>query len=123
MKSSGRPSSFSSAWRSSAASVSSRVAKLFISSSGMRASWRSRRCSTWRAITSRKVWPSFTSSSDFALVIPMLVPRPPFSLRTTARSRSDSSASGSSSALRHLVERLELRLGQRALVTLAQSSS
>ena len=100
--------------------MSSRVAKLFISSSGIGAPCRSRRWSTWRAITSRNVCPSFTSSSDFAFVIPMLVPSPPFSLSTTTRSSADGSASGRSSGARHLGERLELGLGQGALVALAQ---
>ncbi len=40
--------------------------------------------STCSAITSRKVRPSLTSSSDFGPVMPMLVPRPPLSLITTA---------------------------------------
>ena len=56
----------------------------------------SRSCRIWRAITSRKVWPSFTSSSDFAFVMPMLVPSPPFSLSTTTRSIADASPSPSS---------------------------
>jgi hypothetical protein len=64
--------------------VSSRVAKLFISSSGMSAPLRSRRWSTCRTITSRNVSPSLTSISDFARVIPIEVPSPPLSLSTTA---------------------------------------
>src|SRR5215216_8115056 len=49
-------------------------------------------------MTSRKESPSFTSMSDLAVVIPMLVPRPPFSFTTTAWSRVEPSDSGSSSA-------------------------
>jgi hypothetical protein len=41
---------------------------------------------TCRAVTSRKLSPSFASISDFARVIPMLVPSPPLSLSTTASS-------------------------------------
>ena len=47
---------------------------------------------------SRKLSPSLTSSSDFALVMPMLVPRPPFSLSTTTRSSVESLAGSGSSA-------------------------
>ena len=82
-------------------SESSRVAKLFMSTSGRRAPERSRSPRTCRAMTSRKVRPSLTSSRDLARVIPMLVPSPPLSLRTTARSsaaRPSSPASGRSSA-------------------------
>jgi hypothetical protein len=88
-----------SACRSSASSDASRVEKLFISTSGSRAPVRSRRPSTWRTMMSRNVRPSLTSTSDFGPVMPMLVPRPPLSLMTTAWSMtSRASASGSSSA-------------------------
>ena len=55
-----------------------------MSTSGSRAPERARSSSTWRAMRSRKLSPSLTSSSDLAFVIPMLVPRPPLSLMTTA---------------------------------------
>ena len=87
----------------------------------MRAPWRSRSCRIWRAITSRKVWPSFTSSSDLAFVMPMLVPSPPFSLSTTTRSIADASPSPSSDSGRHLVERLDLALGHETLLARAQA--
>ena len=86
----------SSGCSASLASESSRVWKEFISTSGTGAPARSRSASTWRATTSRKVSPSLASISDLACVMPMLVPRPPLSLSTTARS-SGPSSSGSSS--------------------------
>ena len=73
----------------------------FISSSGSRASSASRSARTWRAMMSRKLSPSLASSSDFAALSPMLVPRPPFSRRTIAfwsASRSASESWGRSSS-------------------------
>ena len=62
---------------------------------------------------SRKVWPSLTSSSDFAFSIPMLVPRPPLSLITTVRSSASRSASsGSRLGLGDVLELLEVVVGQ-----------
>src|ERR687889_487039 len=52
----------------------------FISTSGSRAPYRSRSPRTWVAITSRKLLPGLTSSSDFGPDRPMLVPSPPLSL-------------------------------------------
>ena len=40
-------------------------------------------CWVWRTMMSKNVRPSLTSSSDLALVMPMLVPRPPLSLIIT----------------------------------------
>jgi hypothetical protein len=48
---------------------------------------------------SRKVCPALASISDFALVMPMLVPRPPLSLSTTAVSTIAASPSGRSSSV------------------------
>ena len=73
-----------------------------------------RRWSTWRTITSRNVWPSFTSSSDFALVIPMLVPSPPLSLSTTTRSSGRASVRQLVGA-RNVRQRLQLGLRQGPL--------
>ena len=81
----------------SAASESSRVRKESISSSGTSAPACSRRSITWRAITSRNVSPSLASISDLAWVMPMLVPRPPLSLITTAASSGAPEADRSSS--------------------------
>ena len=88
--------------------VSAEVRKLFIRISGSGASYSLRRCSTWRAITSRKESPRRTHSSDFARSMPIEVPRPPLSLITavvriasaaafssTSTSASDSMSSGS----------------------------
>ena len=51
------------------------------------------------------------SISDFARVMPMLVPRPPLSLTITASS-SGASAAGSSRGIDEVVDRLEVGLGQ-----------
>ena len=51
--------------------------------SGSGASYSLRRCSTWRAITSRNDSPRRTHSSDLARSMPIEVPRPPLSLMTT----------------------------------------
>ena len=64
-----------------------------------RAPVRSRRASTWRAMMSRKVSPSLISSSDLARVMPMLVPRPPLSLRRRRGRARRASASGRSSSV------------------------
>ena len=66
-------------------SVSSLVRKLSMNSSGSRTSCCSRSASTCRAMTSRKVSPSRTSSSDLARSRPIDVPSPPLSLMTTVR--------------------------------------
>ena len=50
--------------------------------SGSGASCCSRRCSTWRAMMSRKDSPRRTHSSDLARSMPIEVPRPPLSLIT-----------------------------------------
>ena len=71
-----------------------------------------RRSTAWRAITSRKVSPSLTSTSDLALVMPMLVPRPPLSLITTALPRSLGVALGQLVRPRQVVDRLDVGLGQ-----------
>ena len=86
----------------------------------MRAPCCSRRCSTWRTITSRKEIPSFTSISDLARVIPMLVPSPPLSFSTTTWSSGTPSAAGSSAASGNSVERLDLGLADHALLALSQ---
>ena len=119
----GRPTARRSA--ASAASESSRVAKLFISTSGSRGAGRrrSRRCRSWRAMTSRKLRPSLTGSSDLARVMPMLVPRPPLSLITTAGVEQLAAArSGVRERLgvRQLGDRLDLALAQDAVVAAGQ---
>ena len=93
-KSSGRSASSSPSYDASAESVSSRVRKLSMNSSGSRTSYFFRSASTWRAITSRKVNPSRTSSSDLARSSPIDVPSPPLSLITTV----DASASAATSS-------------------------
>ena len=50
--------------------------------SGSVASYCLRRCSTWRAMMSRKLSPRRTHSSDLARSMPIDVPRPPLSLIT-----------------------------------------
>src|SRR6201991_421359 len=51
---------------------------------------------TWRTMMSRNVRPSLTSTSDFGPLIPMLVPRPPLSLMTTAWSSAPPASSPAS---------------------------
>ena len=88
--------------------VSPEVRKLFMKISGSVASYSLRRCSTCRAMMSRKDRPRRTQSSDFARSMPMDVPRPPLSLITavvriaaaassseTSTSARDSMSSGS----------------------------
>ena len=78
-----------------------------MNSSGSVASYSLRRCSTWRAMMSRKLRPRRTHSSDLARSMPIDVPRPPLSLMTavlriasaasssaTSTSASDSMSSG-----------------------------
>ena len=70
-------------------------------------------------MTSRKDRPSFTSSSDLAWLMPMLVPRPPFSLITTRPVERRARAVGVVGQLLGVgqrLHRLDLRLGQRALL-------
>ena len=100
--------------------TASRVRKLFISTSGTRAPLRSRRRSTCWTVMSRNVCPSRASISDFGPVMPMLVPRPPLSLSTTAWSSSSSPPSGSSSASAMPRRGLDLRLGQHPLLARGQ---
>ena len=88
--------------------VSAEVRNEFIRISGSGASYSLRRCSTWRAITSRNDNPRRTHSNDLARSMPIEVPRPPLSLMTavvriasaatcssTSTSASDSMSSGS----------------------------
>ena len=73
---------------------------------------------------SRNESPSLTSSSDLALVIPMLVPRPPFSFSTSAASSASRGAVGIVGQLlrvRQRLDRLDLGLGQRALLPLLEA--
>ena len=62
--------------------VSDDVRKLFMKMSGSGASYSPRRCSTWRAMMSRKDRPRRAQSSDLARSMPIDVPRPPLSLIT-----------------------------------------
>ncbi len=78
--------------------MSSEVRKLFMNMSGSGTSYRSRRASTCRAITSRKVSPGRTSSSDLARSMPIEVPSPPLSLITTVRASASRAASPGTSA-------------------------
>ena len=90
------------------------MANEFISTSGTRAPEASRSASTWRAIRSRNVEPSRASSSDFARVMPMLVPRPPLSFSTTAWSSSSRPpASGQRVGVGHRLDRLDLVLADQ----------
>ena len=99
MKSGARPSLESSGCLASAASVSSRVASLSISSSGSRTPNRRRSASVWPMMMSRNVRPSRASSSDFGLRRPIVVARPPLSLITANCSSAPAgSPSGSSSS-------------------------
>ncbi len=83
--------------RAMAASESASVEKLFISSKGRGARQRWRRNSICRTMMSRKVRPFLATMRDLACSRPMLVPRPPLSLRTTVwRMASSATASASS---------------------------
>ena len=62
--------------------MSAEVRKEFMNSSGSGASYCWRRCSTCRAMMSRKLSPRRTHSSDLARSMPIDVPRPPLSLMT-----------------------------------------
>ena len=62
-------------------------------------------------------WPR---CSDLALVMPMLVPRPPLSLSTTAVSTIAGSPSGSSSSVGQVLDGLDVALGQHPRRALAQ---
>ena len=99
-KSSGSPSTRRSGYAASAASVSSRVRKLFIRTSGSRAPVAARATSTCSAMRSRNVRPPRTRTSDLARSMPIDVPSPPLSLRTavTASARRPASSSTSRSA-------------------------
>ena len=83
--------------------VSAEVRKLFMKISGRVASYSLRRCSTCRAMMSRKDSPRRTHSSDLARSMPIDVPSPPLSLMTavvriaSAASSSETSTSASAS--------------------------
>ena len=96
--------------------VSSEVRKLFMKISGSGASCVRRRCSTWRAITSRNDQPLRTQSRDFARSMPIDVPRPPLSLMTAVapQRRGRGLVVDLDVGERLHVERLDGRLGDHA---------
>ena len=65
--------------------------------------------------------PSFTSISDLALVMPMLVPSPPFSLSTTACPSAAPSPVAQLGRVGQLVERLDLATRAGALLAVAHA--
>ena len=75
--------------------VPSLVLKLFINNKRTGAPADSRSDKTCRTIRSRKFVPSRTSSKLFGPCNPMLVPRPPLSLITTACANNSASAAAS----------------------------
>jgi hypothetical protein len=81
--------------------------------SGSGASYSLRRCSTWRAMMSRKDSPRRTQSSDLARSMPIDVPRPPLSLITAVVriASAATSSSTSTSASDSMSTRLDRRLG------------
>ena len=93
--------------------VSAEVRKLFMKISGRVASYSWRRCSTWRAMMSRKDSPRRTHSSDLARSMPIEVPRPPLSLITAvlADRRGGVLVGDLDVGQRRHVDRLDRRLG------------